>query len=464
MKTVKQTMLLILGLVFLSLQGCSHDDYIPVPGAPGADGTNGVAGTASCESCHSVAHKEPIIAAYKLSTHYLGTTVARGTGVSTTFSDGSLNNGSPQFCSQCHTSEGYIDNAKAGKPNPAGYSLTTKISCEACHGNTHSSFNFTTDGNDFGLRRIFAVPYLGGAGGSTLSASLDGKMSTSNTCITCHQVRPSDGISTFWKIPNIDLGEKDINGNPVITNTTNGLMYKYWSVRKENIAWNGYPASPVISASGVTPKIYANYRTYYNGDTNRTPGAHDGPQADIWMGKSGQAVAGSPATLPDSKTAVSHYSKGVTCVSCHMDKPKADGTEGSHSLEISYVSCTKCHTAGDAEAKEDALNTYCDAEMMKLVTALSKYPNYYKVTIGATIASSSVVLNLSTDDAGNPWPTAVTNGPLTATWSVSKTIPLKYAQAFWNFKLLQARAGSHNAVHNPSYFKALIQNSIEALQ
>ena len=42
MKTVKQTMLIILGLLFFSLQGCSHDDYIPVPGAPGTNGINGI--------------------------------------------------------------------------------------------------------------------------------------------------------------------------------------------------------------------------------------------------------------------------------------------------------------------------------------------------------------------------------------------------------------------------------------
>ena len=46
MKTVKQTMLVVLGLLFFALQGCSHDDYIPVPGPAGVDGTNGVAGTA----------------------------------------------------------------------------------------------------------------------------------------------------------------------------------------------------------------------------------------------------------------------------------------------------------------------------------------------------------------------------------------------------------------------------------
>jgi hypothetical protein len=449
MKTVKQTILIILGLLFFSIQGCSHDDYIPVPGAPGADGTNGVAGTASCESCHSASHKTPINAAYSLSTHFTGTTVGRGTGASTTFSDGSLNTGSTQFCSKCHTSEGYIDNAKFGKPNPAGYSLTTKISCEACHGNTHRSFNFTTDGNDFGLRNIFSVPYMNGAVGATLDASLvSGKMSTSNTCIACHQVRPSDGISSFWKRPDNNLAEKDFTGNPVINNSPSGLTYKYWTARALNKAVNGYPASLV------------NYRTY----NNTSPSAHDGPQADIWFGKSGIDIDGTSTHLPDSKVVDTHYSKGVSCVTCHMDTPKADGSKGSHELETSFVSCKNCHTAGDAEAKLTALNTITDAELIKLVTAFDKYPTYFKVTIGTTFATSSVSLVLTTDDSASPWPTAVTNGALTTTWNTGKTFPLKYAQAYWNLKLLTARTGSHNAIHNPIYFKALIQNSIEALK
>jgi hypothetical protein len=74
------------------------------------------------------------------------------------------------------------------------------------------------------------------------------------------------------------------------------------------------------------------------------------------------------------------------------------------------------------------------------------------------------VLNLATDDTGAAWPATVANGPLTTTWNVGKTVPLKYAQAFWNYKFLVGRTGSHNAVHNPSYFKALIQNSIDALK
>jgi len=42
------------------------------------------------------------------------------------------------------------------------------------------------------------------------------------------------------------------------------------------------------------------------------------------------------------------------------------------------------------------------------------------------------------------------------------TVPLKEAQASWNFALL--REDRSKAVHDPDYAKALIANSIEALQ
>ncbi len=447
MKTVKQSMLIILGILFFALQGCTHTDYVPVPGPAGTNGTNGIAGTTSCEKCHSTVHRDSIATAFSLSKHSFGTSVSRGTGASTTFSDGSLNAGSTQFCSQCHTSEGYIDKAKYGSTNPNGYSLTTKISCEACHGTTHRSFNFVADGNDYGLRRVFPVAFMSGNAGTTLDAASllePGKKNTANTCIACHQSRPADGISTFFKKPVLTSGEKDFAGNTVF-DLTNG-NYKYWTVRALNKSVNGFPASTT------------NFRTY----SNTAPSVHDSPQGDIWLGKAGIDIDGTTTHLPDNKITASHYTRGVSCITCHYDKPKADGTNGSHSALLSYVSCKNCHTAGDAEAKVTALNTFTDAEMVKLVAALLSKPNYFALNTAGT----AVIINLKTDDQLNTWPTVagpatVATGPLTTTWTVSKSIPLKYAQAFWNYQVLKS---GHNGVHNPTYFKALIQNSIEALK
>jgi len=447
MKTVKQTMLLILGLLFFSLQGCSHDDYIPVPGPTGADGTNGtngVNGTTSCETCHSVAHKQPIADAFKLSGHDAGIPINgvltkhvyggyyKGTNNgNTTFSDGSLNS-DRAFCSQCHSQEGYVDNAKYGKPNSTGYNNVTSISCEGCHGTTHRSFNFTTDGNDFGLKQITATtqktfPQF------TLNASPTGGKSTSNTCVTCHQIRPD--ANGYYKRPVIESAEVDGNGAVVINNTTGGLMYRFWSKRMLAKAMPGYPA-------GTT-----NYKAY----ANTGIGAHESPNADIWMGITGVDIEGSTTHLPAAKSAA-HY-KSNSCVTCHQDTPKAGSvTTGSHTLAISYQSCATCHTsAANAETMVTTFHAEYDKSLNDLRLALSAKTAYF-----TTSSSGSI---------GIKFPTlpAVTGSTDPTVWFVTREdFPLKYAQAYWNFKMLNGDFSK--GVHNPLYVRALFKNSIEALQ
>lgn len=436
MKTVKQSMLLILGLLFFSLQGCSHDDYIPVPGPPGENGTNGTNGTTSCETCHSVAHREPIIAAFSLSGHNVGIPIngvitKHVFGTNTTFDDGSLNS-DRAFCSQCHSQEGYIDAAKYGKPNPTGYNNVTSISCEGCHGTTHRSLNFATDGNDFGLRQINATiqkinPTV------TLNASPTGGKSSSNTCVTCHQIRPDS--NGYFKRPVIESGEKDFDGDVVITNTASGPMYRFWSERALAKAMPGYPA-------GKT-----NYKAY----ANTGIGAHESPNADIWMGITGIDIEGSITHLPAAKTAA-HY-KSNSCVSCHQDTPKAGSTTtGSHTLVISFQSCATCHTSvANAETLLTALHTEYSKSLEDLRKALSAKTAYFK-----TSSSGSISINF-------PAVPSVTGSTDPTVWDIERTdFPLKYAQAYWNYKMLNGDFSK--GVHNPLYVRALFKNSIEALQ
>ena len=54
---------------------------------------------------------------------------------------------------------------------------------------THRSFNFTKDGNDYGLRNIGPVIQKSNPA-FTLNASPTGGVSSANTCIGCHQARP----------------------------------------------------------------------------------------------------------------------------------------------------------------------------------------------------------------------------------------------------------------------------------
>lgn len=444
MKTIKLTMAIIVGILFVSLQSCTHDDYIPVPGANGVDGATGATGTTSCETCHSVAHKDPIIAAYNLSTHNLGIkNEATGTyskhtyGTNTTFADGSLNS-NRAFCSECHSQEGYIDVKKYGKPNPRGYDNYTSISCEGCHGTTHRSLNFAVDGNDYGLRNIAAVTQKINTA-FTLNASPTGGTSSSNTCIGCHQARPDS--NGYYKRPVIESGEKDASGAVVITNDpVKGPLYRFWSQRKLADAIAPYPAGT----------------TYYKNYSNTGTGVHVSEQGDLWMGINGIDIEGTTTRLPAAKTA-KHYTS-ASCVKCHMDTPKAGTTDtGSHTMKLSYTSCVSCHSA--PEALLATFHTKFDTELEKLRVALSAKSVYFTT-------SSSGAISVKTFDSttGLAFPSSPSSGTTTATtWYQSRTdFPLKYAQAYWNYNLVKGDEGK--GVHNPLYVMALIQNSIEALK
>ena len=441
MKTVKQTMLVVLGLLFFSLQGCSHDDYIPVPGPAGENGTDGVSGTTSCETCHSVAHKQPIIDAYGLSVHAVGVKNADGTyskhiyGTNTTFADGSLNS-NRAFCSQCHSQEGYIDTKQYGKPNPRGYDNYNSISCEGCHGTIHRSLNFAVDGNDFGLRNIAAVPQKINPA-FTLNASPTGGVSSANTCIGCHQARPDS--NGYYKRPVIEMGEKDPTGAVVITNSASGPLYRFWSQRKLADAIAPYPAGT----------------TYYKIYSNTGTSAHASEQGDLWMGINGIDIEGTTTHLPAAKTA-KHYTS-ASCVKCHMDTPKTGTVNtGSHTMILAYNVCTSCNT--NPETVLATFHAKYDAELEKLRLALSAKSAYF-----ATSSSGAISVKGIDTATGLPFPTTPGSGTTDPTlWYKNRTdFPLKYAQAYWNYNLVKGDEGK--GVHNPLYVMALIQNSIEAL-
>ena len=417
-------------LVSLTFIQCTSED--PIPGPQGQDGTDGIDGTTTCVACHSTSHREPIEAAFDESVHNLGVLNSDGTrskhiyGTNTVFSDGSLNS-NRAFCSECHSQEGYKDAVEYGKPNPNGYAMYQSISCEGCHGTSHRSFDFATDGNDYGLRQVHAVKQKI-TPTNYLNASATGATSTSNTCLSCHQARPDS--NGYYKRPVIESNEKDFAGNVVINNTTSGLTYKFWSKRTLALAVSPYPA-------GTT-----NYKAYSNTGT----GVHASTQGDLWMGITGIDIEGTTTHLPAAKTGA-HY-KFASCSSCHMDTPKTDGTGGSHTFDVSFNSCKACHT--NPESLYTSLETEYDTKIEQLRLALSAKTAYF-----TTSSSGSISIKTT-------FPASISSSTNTTTWDVSTDFPLKYVQAYWNYKVLSGDLSK--GVHNPLYVKALIQNSIEALQ
>jgi mono/diheme cytochrome c family protein len=358
MKTVKQTMLVVLGLLFFALQGCSHEDYIPVPGPTGSDGTNGtngINGTTTCESCHSNSFRDPIKASYALSVHAVQTMHATTNAANTenfnlTTSDYTNRTG----CVQCHTSQGYIDKLNGdvlgtglgvAEHNPAYPAGKQAISCKTCH-ETHSSFNFVADGNDFALRQGFTKVAL------DVDPSYKMDMGTSNTCVNCHQPR--------------------------------GLP----------------PTSGDVKLSSRF-------------------GPHHGPQSTLLEGIQGALIVGS-TPYPAPKSA--GHRSGSSCVKCHMGKT-TDGKDGAHTWHPTANTCITCHTSGAP-------------------TSVTGYAADMATLQGLLVVKGA-------------WSTST--GAFT-----SNTVPIKVAQAAWNYALLLEDRS--NGVHNPTYAKALLKNSIEALK
>ncbi len=150
-------------------------------------------------------------------------------------------------------------------------------------------------------------------------------------------------------------------------------------------------------------------------------GPHHGPQATLLEGIQGMLIAGGSETIPEVGSAA--HRTGSTCVSCHMGAT-TDGTDGLHTMIPSAASCIECHSNGIPP------DTFLDADM-------------------ATLYGLLETAGLLETEEGSVHP-------------VPGTYPLVEAEAAWNYLFIY-EDGS-NGVHNPKYAKALIKNSIQALQ
>ena len=115
-----------------------------------------------------------------------------------------------------------------------------------------------------------------------------------------------------------------------------------------------------------------------------------------------------------------------------MAEKNADGTEGLHTYVINMESCKSCHTSG---APTEAEGFTANFKILEDKLIALKYINAAGSVLGASGAPAS---------ATNPL-----------------VVPGDDAQAIWNYKTIYE--DQSKGVHNPGYTKALIQNSIEAL-
>ncbi|MBN4082794.1 hypothetical protein JYT50_00265 [bacterium AH-315-A23] len=150
-------------------------------------------------------------------------------------------------------------------------------------------------------------------------------------------------------------------------------------------------------------------------------GPHYGAQSTMLEGIQGAEIAGS-TTYP---TAVSStHRNGASCISCHMGEP--NGEDGQHTMLPTLNTCVTCHGTG-AET---------------LMANLQGEIDGYSTELEGLLKEQGI---LNADNKAVPG-----------------EHPILIANAFWNWKF---NYSDHSkGIHNPAYTKALLKNSIEALE
>jgi len=147
-------------------------------------------------------------------------------------------------------------------------------------------------------------------------------------------------------------------------------------------------------------------------------GPHHGPQSTMLQGVMGANIAGSVA-YPGVGSA--GHRQGSSCIACHMGET-TDGSNGDHTWVPTENTCITCHTNGPPP------------EVAGFAEDLQRLHDL-------------LVVAGSINDDGS---------------AIPGTYNANVAQATWNYVTLEE--DKSEGVHNPNYARALLKNSIEALE
>ncbi|MDF1573440.1 MAG: hypothetical protein P1P82_17665 [Bacteroidales bacterium] len=154
-------------------------------------------------------------------------------------------------------------------------------------------------------------------------------------------------------------------------------------------------------------------------------GPHHGAQANLMHGVGFSEIAGS-ASYPAAGT---HPHAALGCTGCHMED-YADGM-GGHTFNPSIASCTECHSGA-----EDFDVNGGQEEIADLLEELRNL-----------LVAADVIEWVDEDEAYEP---------------VIGVHGLDESKAFFNW--IGIEEDRSHGVHNPTYIKALLENSIAAVQ
>jgi len=328
-------------------------------------------------------------------------------------------------------------------------------SCVSCHNNTlrgeiAASFDLSAHGSG-------SVGFAEGRGGDP-----------GNVCAQCHG---SEGFIDF-----VTIGAADTLGyqNPT-TITCNTCHDSHRTFDFENDG----PDYALRNPDGTSLNLDPNYVLDFEGSSNNCIschqprnsyeipavnssglyvvntsrfGPHHSPQATMLEGILGANLAGSEG-YPGVASAT--HRTGSSCVSCHMAESNV-ASVGGHSWVPNDDVCLQCHTNG----VPDELGGY--------TTDMALLKQLLENVVGEEFAEDAEG-NPVYDVNGNPVGTGVPVVGLIVDFAPDDTdrsnsgiFTVEEAQAAWNYKTLLE--DQSRGIHNPGYSRALLKNSIEALQ
>ena len=174
-------------------------------------------------------------------------------------------------------------------------------------------------------------------------------------------------------------------------------------------------------------------------------GPHYGVQGNVFQASGGVAITGSE-TYPSATDG--HAGLDKACMTCHMNN-------ANHSLEVDFEVCATCHTSADnAEDLVDDLHDEIDALKFELGKALAASGAMVAETESEWVWDDVLATHVEEIDTVGFVPAGSRSNPFTAT--------ADQAKAVYNYMVVYA---DHSyGVHNPSYIRALLNNSIGALK
>lgn len=236
------------------------------------------------------------------------------------------------------------------------------------------------------------------------------------TCRTCHNVH-KDYAETDWSLTK--EGEVKFRSSDLTFDFGKGAVCATCHQSRS--------ISPVLDISNASA-------TYQISNTNFGP--HYSTAANAYSAIGAFEIPGSENYV---KTFAHQNVLSNSCVDCHMGKARG-GESGGHTMKMSYndgatdyvASCTGCHT----DAKNfDFYGTQTDTK--KLLSDLR-----------AKLIENDLITPSNDDNWSNDRPKA-------------GTYPVYTAAAIYNYRWVLADQSM--GIHNPKYIKAVLKNSISAL-